>query len=207
MKIGLEVEFFGVGPDKKVVDCSQYGLPTDEYPLLAEARGLPHTCAYQAVYSVKAEIARIIAMMGNRSSLTPISPLFANWIERDDHFWKLHYAILRRGLNKRINFENISGLEPTAKSRTHLSAGLHVSFTPNPKTIKDKDGRDHTFYEVYDFSKIIKRFDKEFGEDVKRAERVPGFYEIKPDGRIEYRSLPATIINDSNFIARLQRTV
>ena len=43
---------------------------------------------------------------------------------------------------------------------------------------------------MFDFVQIIRKLDEAFKGEIKAAKRLPGFYEIKPDRRVEYRSLP-----------------
>lgn len=47
--------------------------------------------------------------------------------------------------------------------------------------------------ECFDYITIFKKLDEAFAEEIKEAKRLPGFYEIKSDGRIEYRSLPSNV--------------
>jgi hypothetical protein len=43
---------------------------------------------------------------------------------------------------------------------------------------------------MFDFRPIIERLDKEFAAELKMSNRQPGFYAVKDDCRVEYRSLP-----------------
>jgi hypothetical protein len=45
-----------------------------------------------------------------------------------------------------------------------------------------------------------------FAKEIAGARRRPGFYEIKSDGRIEYRSLPNTI-NKHKLISVLKEAI
>ncbi len=87
------------------------------------------------------------------------------------------------------------------------SAGLHVSVT-NPRTISyhDKKGEHSvTYYQNFDYAKIFNNISTEFAQEIKDSNRVEGFYEIKNDGRVEYRSLPASLIHNVNFSSRLAK--
>lgn len=212
LKIGLEVEFFAT-KNGKLIDAAEIGVPCDEYPLLVEARGEPFTCAFKAVASVRAEIERIVHLLKEKEC----RPLFVNWQERTPHVKALHEAILRRGLHKSVAWQNAHGAEVSKKNETHLAAGMHISFT-NPLAFNYSvvhqhkfDGKEypynkpetHTYNQLFDFSKVFRQLESAFGADVDAAERVRGFYELKSDGRIEYRSLPATLIHSKGFTERL----
>jgi hypothetical protein len=40
---------------------------------------------------------------------------------------------------------------------------------------------------------MIMSFDNTFKDEIRKSGRNPGFYEVKGDGRIEYRSLPNNV--------------
>jgi hypothetical protein len=204
-KIGLEVEFFAISKGK-IVDASTSGLPHDEFPLLVEARGEPAQCPFKAVGSVRAEIARIRSLM----KVSKLSPLMQNWVDKDDHYKVLAEAVQRRGIHKQISWENIHGSGLSKKNETHLAAGMHVSFTKSSSfryVDSDKREQAHSYNQLFDFSKLFRGIENEFGKEIDASERVRGFYELKPDGRIEYRSLPTTLILGRDFEERLSRAI
>lgn len=220
LKLGLEVEFFAT-QGGKIIDIGVLGLPSDDYPLLAEARGDPFDCPFKAVASVRAEIERIVHLLGKQ---TPVCrPKFVNWIERDDHVKALHEAILRRGcLKKSIAWQNAHGHSTSKKNETHISAGMHISFTQpreyHYSTLEEintiggakglrRENKSFTYHPVFDYCQLFRRLEQEFGAEIDAAERTRGFYEIKPDGRIEYRSLPATLIQRKDFSERLSKAL
>lgn len=208
LKIGIEVEFF-VTHNGKLADASLLGLPHDDYPIIAEARGKPSRCAFEAVHSVLGEIERMVSILppGHK-------PLFANWAKKDDHWRKLNQEAMRRGMEKSINWENLHGLPESTKNDTHVSAGMHISFTnPQEITVTWKSNRSSESYTtreynaVFDYAKLFLAIEKEFDRDIARSGRTKGFYEIKDDGRIEYRSLPATLIHTKGFAANLNKAI
>ncbi len=207
MKYGLEIEFFAKRK-KTYIDAGLSGLPHDEYPLLVEARGGVSTDIYQAIGSVRAEIKRILAIMAEKK----IKPAFDDWAPREDPSVKaIRTEILRRGITKRVSHQNITGLVPSEMNDTHFAAGMHISFT-NPQshgsyyTSKDcNDRTDVVVNSMFDFPQIFLKISNEFKKEIEAAKRTPGFYELKSDGRIEYRSLPATLIHDRNFDYRLAK--
>ena len=202
MKIGLEVEFFGL-QNGQIANMEKLGIPSDEYPLLAEARGLAFNCPFQAIGSVRAEIEKIVSLMLSKN----ITPVFENWIKKDKNIDIQHEEILRGGLNKHIAYRNLNSLPVSRKNKSFISAGLHVSFTnPNSFNYSDKEqNKTFNYNSVFDFPHIFNKITQEFKEEIKVSERVPGFYEVKSDGRVEYRSLPATLIHNPNFAHRLAK--
>lgn len=197
MKYGLEVEFFGQNNKKEFVDVSLLGIPHDEFPLLVEARGEPNFDIYQAVFSVKAEIEKIVNLM----NLNKITPVFLDWLEKDKQVKSVMTQILRRGIHKQISWENLYDLDVSEKNETHLAAGMHISFTDEGSYLHEKGV--FKYNKIFDFLKLFKKIEKEFGREIEASGRTKGFYEIKPDGRVEYRSLPATLILNKNFVRRL----
>lgn len=80
---------------------------------------------------------------------------------------------------------------------------MHISIK------KELSYRDSSFKyaKVLDFPYIFKRIEAEFGKEIADSDRTKGFYEVKDDGRVEYRSLPCTLINDVNFAKRLENAL
>lgn len=200
LTIGIEVEFFGKRKGKYEVLSKHDAIPTDGYPLLAEARGKPSKCPYQAVGSVRGEVDRIVSIMRGEN----IRPVFVNWVSHEETKVQ-HEEILRRGISKRTAWRNLSGLSLSAKNETHHSAGMHVSFT-RPVTIHQEDG-DLETNGLFDYAHLFRALTLEFAAEMKEAERVHDFYEVKYDGRVEYRSLPATLIFQQSFAPRLARCI
>ncbi len=130
-------------------------------------------------------------------------PQFLPRLKKDKHIQTLHRAILRAGLNKRVSHQNTGRHEDVGRSpKAYLYAGLHISIT-NPRSYTGDNNREVTYFPCFDYPSIFRKLEKEFTSEIKAAYRNPGFYEVKPDGRVEYRSLPATLIHSKNFTARL----
>jgi len=203
MKIGLEVEFF-LTKDGNIINVGKAGLPSDEYPLLAEARGNAFDCIFQAVGSVRGEIERIVSL----ASKIGATPLFSDWIKKDGLTEKLDEEILRQGFSKHIGWRNLYGKNPSSKNKRFIPAGLHVSFTQSKSfayITSQNQNQVFQYNSLFDYPHVFNNITKEFLPEIKASGRVEGFYEVKDDGRVEYRSLPATLINSQNFAERLFR--
>ena len=81
-----------------------------------------------------------------------------------------------------------------------MTAGIHLSVTDEQtETVMsyDRDGGQNnktvSHNVLWDFSSLFRLLDKMFVNEIKDSKRNPGFYELKYDGRIEYRSLPTNI--------------
>lgn len=184
MKYGLESEFF-VTYNGEIQVMNKWPLPADECGVLAEARGKCENDILHAVFALKAEIFRMQKIAEEKGLIMFNDPSFLK-IDR-----KVRLEAMRHFDKGRIHYENIYGHDHHKTGQGVIHCGLHISFTQQ-KEIETKD-RIITINELFDFVKIIRRLDKAFAQEIKEAKRMPGFYEIKNDKRIEYRSLPANV--------------
>jgi hypothetical protein len=189
LMIGLEREFLvaTVGsPDKFVVVPD--GFPADECGLLAEARGQPFTSVEEAVFSLQADTYRLTKQFEAKGLVLVDLP-----IGKIDKAVRLQAA--RHYDKGRTKYQNLYGYEAYRNAMTEQTAGIHVSFTCPVTVSYDSTKPTTTVNGMFDWAKIFIGLDKEFAAEIKAAKRNPGFYELKHDGRIEYRSLP----NNVNF--------
>ena len=181
MLYGLEKEFFLKDGDEYVIPVPK-GLPFDGSGVLVEARGEPRGDITEAVFSLLAEVERL------KSSTTLTlddSPVVT--VRKDQKF------AVRREYSKEVNsYQNLYGYEYHKTRQNQHTAGVHISFT-NPTTIHMENSGTRTVNGMFDFVQLFRHLDSEFNSEIKDAKRRPGFYEIKPDGRVEYRSLPANV--------------
>jgi hypothetical protein len=199
LKLGLEVEFFGFQKGKPL-DMRKNDIPCDNFSILAEARGNPFDSAYQAVYSAMGEIQKIKDLMKSKK----IRPVFNDFLEKDAHVKYLISEMLpyTKGRLRSRNFvESVK-----EKSDDVITAGLHISFT-NPIVVVNKNNYPETVNELFDFLELFKRIEDEFYREIADSGRAFGQYEVKNDGRVEYRSLPATLIHKKDFATRLNDVV
>ena len=193
MKVGLEREMFLLDKEGNPV-VIPLNIPSDECGVLVEARGPPADNITDAVYLLKAEEHRIERNINKRHpnrytlddspimEIPRLTRLKANRV----------YA---KGLT---TYQNIYGFEHHRNKITEQPAGIHISFT-NPKEVKvntcKECGRSSevTVNQVFDYISLFTLLDKAFKDEIKRAKRRQGFYELKDDGRIEYRSLPSNV--------------
>lgn len=184
MKIGLEKEFFVLNlvesPNNPIV-CPT-SLTPDECGLLAEARGKAFENPVEAVFSLKADIHRLFRTAAGLGLTLRENPTMV--IPKNV---KIQAArTFAKGLTK---YENLYGYQSHKNRGNEQTAGIHISFTKPANFIHEKGV--FTYNSMFDWVKIFRQLDKAFSTEIKAARRLPGFYELKTDGRIEYRSLPA----------------
>lgn len=185
MKIGLEKEFFVLRDNKPIVVPPQLGA--DESGVLAEARGNPFSNVTEAIFSLQASAYDL----SKRAEILKVS-LIDHPLMNIPRSLKLEARRLYpKGLTR---YQNLYGFQSHRNSVSEQTAGVHVSFT---KTREEKVA-DRTFRcnEIFDFPQIFRKLDAAFATEIKESKRRPGFYELKADGRIEYRSLPANVDMD-----------
>lgn len=190
MNIGLEKEFFLVNQDNLPQLVVGSGAPPiDDCGWLVEARGGPEVSIIVAVYNLKADIHRIqfhykdfFSKTGTRLIDTPVMK-----IPRD-----MRQQAARKFTKGLVSHSNLYGHEAHRVSMLEATAGVHISFT-NPGTVYHKDGSSVSYNQNFDWAKLFRKLDAAFKDEIEAAKRRPGFYEIKGDGRVEYRSLPSDV--------------
>jgi hypothetical protein len=197
MKIGLEKEFFVKHNDKVIIVPD--GMPFDDSGLLTEARSMPFDNVVEAVYSLRASIHRLqesAAKLGLQLSDAPVEK-----IDRDTRIEATRK--FSKGLTR---YQNLYGFKHHRNSSNETPAGIHISFT-NPSDFRHEKGT-FTYNRMFDYVGIFKYLDEQFKEEIKSSKRNPGFYELKEDGRIEYRSLPANTNLDKiiNVLSKIPLT-
>lgn len=185
MKFGFELETFCLAHGKPVLVPS--GLPYDECGWLVEVRSEPHCDIDKAVALLRVETARVQKAAFEKGVKLLFQPLF-------DIPRPLKVEAARNHGKGLLKFQNIYG--HSSHSTRLATASLHVSVT-NERTYsyKGSGNLQQTFrYPGFvDHAKLIVGLDAAFKEEIRLAKRRPGFYEVKHDGRIEYRSLPNNV--------------
>ena len=196
MRVGLEKEFFVVdeaGNPQVMVEDLQV-LPYDECGWLAEARGKPYNNIVEAVYSLNATIFVIERQLANVNEKRLINGLGGLKLSdapvmKVDR--KLKIKAARKFAKGIIAYQNLYGHDHHKNAQTEQMAGVHISFTEEGSYTVDH--REYKYCKNFDWPQIFLALDREFKEEIAQSKRRPGFYELKPDGRVEYRSLPANV--------------
>ena len=158
------------------------GLPYDDSGMLVEARGKPFRSPVDAVYSLMASVHELRHM----TKATLVTLPYAK-VTKEQKF------AVRRSFSKGTNnYQNLYGYEYHKTRQNEHTSGIHISFT-NPAFSTAKDGTRMEYNAMFDFPQLFRKLDMEFKDEIKASKRNPGFYEIKSDGRVEYRSLPSNV--------------
>lgn len=195
MKFGFELEYFCINEAKAIGEVDKPclvpdGLPYDECGWLVEVRSEPHTVIKKAIFLLKAEVEHVEAVAQRKGVKLGKVPLLA--IPRD-----LKVKAAREHSKGRLTYRNVYGHETHRNGTNLATASLHISVTEERKFHYLKKV-DTSHYEPSSFSypgfvdhaKLIIGLDLAFKDEIRKARRNPGFYEVKGDGRLEYRSLP-----------------
>ncbi|MCK9458292.1 MAG: hypothetical protein M0R80_01460 [Proteobacteria bacterium] len=223
MRIGLEKEFFLLTKDGEPVSLAAVNptgtgghsllrLPHDDCGWLVEARGEPFSNPVDAVFSLKAEIYKIEQTLAEINAET----FFAGLPFRlsDVPIMKVPKTVrlqsARYFTKPLVKYQNFYGYETHKNAMLEGTAGVHVSFTQETSFTEDAcESCGHCKERIYnvnfDWPQIFLKLDAAFAEEIKEAKRRPGFYEIKHDGRVEYRSLPADV--DMEKLIKILKTV
>lgn len=187
-KIGLEKEVFLVN-EEGIPQIVPKEIPMDESGILAEARGNPFFDGVEAVYSLMASLhilEQSIAAYTNKTGQflrmddTPIKKVSR----------KTRIELSRLYTKPRTEYQNLYGFDSHRNTQSEQTAGIHISFT-EPQTISIGNDKTTTINQLFDFPQLIRKLDDTFKTEIREAKRRQGFYEIKSDKRIEYRSLPS----------------
>ena len=183
LKFGFEREFFVMKGDSVVIPS--HPIPRDG--VLAEARGKPDACPIEAAYSLLAEEHRMRGWLPEGLTFSEVPVLK---VSRE-----LRIKSARTAAKGLVHYQNLYGHARHRHKQSEMTAGLHVSVTRSREIFTEKGSM--RVNEMFDYAQLVRRMDDVFFKEIKAASRRPGFYEIKGDGRVEYRSLP----NDIDIMA------
>jgi hypothetical protein len=189
---GLEKEFFLVDEQNKpqAILGPLQALPKDECGWLVEARGSPFSSIVEAVFSLKAAIHEIELKLEviNKNNNTKFKLIDAPLMKIDKN---TRAEVARHYGKPPVQQQNFYGHQYHRNNALEATAGVHVSMTKQ-MYIHCKETQ-HVYNTNFDWPRVFVALDKEFKEEISKAKRNPGFYELKEDGRVEHRSLPANV--------------
>lgn len=194
MKFGMEVEAFAINNKGEVVKVPDR-FPMDACGWLFEMRSQPADNILETIFSLKADIERVTRKLeGYNVGLPEHKKVYMDFSPIKPVSREVRLAARRRNAKGLIEYRNLYGFEFHRNKGLEATAGIHISFT-NPVAGNNRYGDSITVNKIFDFATVFRYLDIEFKDVIKAAKRNPGFYEIKKDGRIEYRSLP----NNADF--------
>ena len=191
---GLEKEYFLVHKETgapQMPEQLKLNLPIDSCGYLVEARGKPYNNMYDAVCSLHADCMRIMdKLKGTEYELSkePVMKLSRQFL----------YEVSKKYIKGLTKYQNYLGHTNHKITMLERTAGIHLSVTDQhsyDKTWNNPGGAGFkvvNYYQNFDWMSLFTTLDKEFADEIKTSKRNKGFYEVKHDGRVEYRSLPST---------------
>jgi len=188
MQMGLEQEFFLVNGDDQIITIpTGSGLPHDECGWLLEARGKPFGNITEAVFSLKADVHRLDrSIMKTNASTNQLHRMVAEPFRTIPR--TVRTAASRNYAKGLTHYQNLYGYPHHNLPEGVFAAGIHITFS-QIRTVATKHG-DVEYCENFDWPRLFRMLDAEFTTEIANARRLPGFYEIKSTGMVEYRSLP-----------------
>lgn len=181
-RIGLELEEFCV--DKKsneiILIPKDSNIPHDGCGWLIEYRSEPCKDIVDAVYSLRANEFKNAGLLTKFDVKGVRQPVMKPSKE-------VRMAARKRFIKALVSFNNIYGHQCHKNTLVEAVAAVHISVTFST------EGKHGRINKLWDYADFIRYMDTAFEKEISEAKRRPGFYEIKNDGRFEYRSLPNNI--------------
>jgi len=211
MKYGIELEFFIVDKDNKLVPAFKVTSNVDGNPVIGEVRTGVHDNIVDCVYELK----KLLFLEKLKVEAKGYKMDFSTVKTVDDIFLK-ELRKSKEFMNKKENdvLEELSiypkGAIGKMLPRNTYKASLQINLSENKEftytkynkvTVEDKYKYDSetttkSYSGIFDYLTILFKLDEAFLEEIKEAKRVKGVYAIKNGkfgNRIEYRSLPNNI--------------
>jgi hypothetical protein len=179
---GLEIEVFLKQKDELILVPP--GYPKDSEGFQLEIRGEPFSDPWDAVSNAEGKLKKLQTQLERRGITICNDPV----VKVDK---SLRIKARRENEKGCLRYKNLYGYLQHRVGPNVATAGIHISITDGRE--KQVEGKSIHYNHMLDFPSWIKFLDKEFQEEIKGSQRYPGFYEIKSDGRVEYRSLPCNV--------------
>lgn len=197
MRFGFELEHFVFKLGKKMaLPPRDYSIPIDDCQYLVEARGKPSPDVFAAAGSVIGEMRSIEHLLREHKQ----GPFFLNrkiavvaGLPAD-----VKLELKKRGGGKKSGLAQRSLYEKGILDFPEglYGAGLHIHFGFEENTFEYGKKKSLKFTypraEALDLPRFIRGLDERFENQIVKAKRRLGLYELKYHG-FEYRSLPCTV--------------
>lgn len=183
--------------DGENVSLPPRNYPTDDFPGLVEARTVGGESLRKQFYMLLSEMDRLEG---------------TNWTKHEHTFDTRQKVQIRARHSEKggISIGNIYGKDPKALgNRTLASFQINISNFVGSIQPRGENSALRDIYGPFDFFQIIKRLDEEFATEIKESNRQPGFYCLKDQLRVEYRSLPNSValIKPNTLLSRIEKCV
>ena len=181
-RIGLELEEFCIDNRNKEITLipENSNIPYDGCGWLIEYRSEPCKDIVEAVFSLRAaeyKASGLLKKFGVHGARNPVMKPSKD----------VRMSARKRFTKRLVAFNNIYGYKCHKNTLAEAVAATHISITFST------EGKHGRINHIWDYADFVRYMDKAFEQEITDAKRRPGFYELKPDGRFEYRSLPNNI--------------
>lgn len=190
---GLELETFLMNEKDEIIVPDPKIHPTDSFIGLLEFRSKPNSNIFTCFGEIESQIQEFIykhkyscpCLISNHT----FTPTQKQLIRKRTEIHNKSY----------LDAQNIYNLKPkTLNNKTIASLQINISNEISPQ-YTHKEILIPAVYGLLNINKIISSLDTRFKDDIKTAGRQPGWYAIKDQIRLEYRSLPNDIYTPHFF--------
>jgi hypothetical protein len=182
-EIGLEQEVWLLDSGDNIVEPAIYSFPHDDFGFLIELRSLPHEApklVLADLQNLMDGFSNLACLFGLKLELKESMPIDRSLIyELRIKYNYFNLKDLTENINSGTIKTHATGISDNAEL---LTAGLHVHFS---RKLDDKRVQ-------LPIHNIVDAMDLKFKNEIAKAKRISGEYEIKPYG-FEYRSLPVSV--------------
>jgi hypothetical protein len=195
---GLELETFLINNNNEIIIPDPKIHPTDSYIGLLEFRSKPNSNIFNCFGEIESQLQEFTYKNKN---LYPL--IIAN-----NTFTTTQKQLIRKRTTNQcksyLNTQNIYGLKPKAIGNKSI-ASLQINISNQISSeYKQENVTIPAKYGLLDINNIVSSLDNSFKNEIKNQQRQLGWYAIKDQIRLEYRSLPNTIYKMPNFFNTLQ---
>lgn len=219
MKYGIELEFFVVDQQDKLIPAYTVTTNVDGNPIIGELRTKVHDNIVDCIFELKKLLFLEEEKLARKnlkidlSTIKTVDDAFLKdlrkskeFINKKEHTVLEELSIYPKGTTGKILPKGTL----RASLQVNLSDNKEFTYTEyNKVTIEDKYKYDiktasKSYSGIFDYVSIISKLDEAFKEELKTSNRVKGVYAIKSGelgDRVEYRSLPNNI--DPNKLIKI----
>lgn len=195
---GLELETFLVNNNNEIIIPNPEIHPTDSCIGLLEFRSKPNPNIFTCFGEIESQLQEFNY---KNKDLYPLIIAYHTFTTTQKQL------IRKRTTNhckSYLNTQNIYGLKPKAiGNKSIASLQINISNQISPE-YKQENITIPARYGLLDINNIVSSLDNTFKNEIKNQQRQIGWYAIKDQIRLEYRSLPNTIYEMPNFFHILQ---
>lgn len=167
------------------------GMPVDGFAGLVELRSPPSWDPYECYGNIISQCKKLEDKYDCKLVLNPSHTFSASEL-----------SVIRRSTwapvkDRTSIISNLYNSKPKLLGRGVAMASLQINISNQiGRAWTTKDGEAiKAQYGMLDIPAVVRKLDEIFAAEIKAAKRAPGWYAVKQDIRLEYRSLPNVCFN------------